>query len=232
MTPAVDRLVDTTAGRVVGPAFGLGSFLRRARVFHPRGRSFPARLSVPGDPRFAGTVFGAAGLHDGVVRFSRGAGVPEPLPDVLGLALRLDLDEGPQDLLLVSSASAPVARHAILPARDYGAAHYSSITPFRLGGTTAVLGARAEHVGARRPLERLAQLEDAVDVVRVRLLVAEPAGPWTTAGIVELGPPVPDARGERVRYTPFHRAGGLEPVGAVNALRRRAYADSQAARPS
>jgi hypothetical protein len=49
---------------------------------------------------------------------------------------------------------------------------------------------------------------------------------------VELGPPVPDAQGERVRYTPFHRAGSLEPVGAVNALRRRAYADSAAARPS
>jgi hypothetical protein len=232
MSLAVDRLVDTTAGRVAGPAFGIGSFLRRARVFHPRGRSFPARVRIPGDPRFAGTVLGRAGVHDGVVRFSRGAGVPEPLPDVLGLAVRLELAEGPQDMLLVSSAAAPVARHAILPARDYGATHYSSITPFRVGGTTAVLGARAEHVGPPRPLERLAQLEDALGAVRFRILVAEPTGPWTTAGVVELGPPVPDAHGERVRYTPFHRAGGLEPVGAVNALRRRAYADSQAARPS
>jgi hypothetical protein len=229
VSPAVDRLVDSTAGRLAGPAFGLGSFLRRARVLHPRGRSFTARVRCSGDPRFAGTVLGEAGRHDGVVRFSRGAGVPEPWPDVLGLALRLDLADGPQDLLLVSSASAPLARHAIRPARDYGAPHYSSITPFRLGATTVVLGARAEHVGAPRPLERLAQLEDAVDAVRFRLLVAEPTGPWTTAGVVELGPPVP---GERVRYTPFHRAGGLEPVGAVNALRRRAYADSQAARPS
>ncbi len=49
---------------------------------------------------------------------------------------------------------------------------------------------------------------------------------------MELGPSVPDARGERVRHTPFHDAGGVEPVGAVNALRRRAYADSEAARPS
>jgi hypothetical protein len=232
MSPAVDRLVDTTAGRVAGPAFGIGSFLRRARVFHPHGRSFTARLRCPGDPHLGGTVLGRAGVHDGVVRFSRGAGLPEPLPDVLGLALRLDLADGTQDLLLVSSASAPVARHAILPARDYGATHYSSITPFRLGTTTVVLGARAEHVDEPRPLERLDQLERAVDAVRFRLLVAEPTSPWTSVGVVELGPPVPDARGERVRYTPFHRAGGLEPVGAVNALRRRAYADSQAARPS
>jgi hypothetical protein len=232
MSLAVDRLVDTTAGRVAGPAFGLGSFLRRARVFHPRGRSFTARVRCPGDARFAGTVFGGAGVHDGVLRLSRGAGLPEPLPDILGLAVRLDLAEGPQDLLLVSSASAPGARHAILPARDYGTTHYSSITPFRLGTTTVVLGARTEQVGEPRSLERLDQLEAAVDPVRFRLLVAEPTGPWTTVGVVEIGPRVPDARGESVRYTPFHRAGGLEPVGAVNALRRRAYADSQAARPS
>jgi hypothetical protein len=227
-----DRLVDATAGRVAGPVFGVASFLRRARVFHPRGRSFTARLHCAGDPRLAGSVLGASGVHDGVVRFSRGAGVPEPLPDVLGLALRLDLDAGPQDLLLVSSAAAPLGRHAILPARDYGATHYSSITPFRLGDATVLLGARPVHVGAPCPLERLDALAQDVDRVRFDLLVAGRVGPWATVGEIELGATVPDERGERVRHTPFHAAGGIEPVGAVNALRRRAYADSQAARPS
>jgi hypothetical protein len=232
MPSVVDRLVDASAGRLVGPAFALGSFLRRARVFHPRGRSFTARVHCAGDPRLGGTVFGTPGLHDGVVRFSRGAGVPEPLPDVLGLALRLDLAAGPQDLLLVSSAPAPLARHAILPARDYGATHYSSITPFRLGDSTLVLGARPLRLGTPRPLERLDALQADAGRLRFDLLVADPLGPWTTVGEVELGSVVPDARGERVRHTPFHDAGGIRPVGAVNALRRRAYADSQAARPS
>ncbi|MDD7968404.1 hypothetical protein [Actinomycetospora lemnae] len=234
MTTPTDRLVDETVGRVAGPAFALASFVRRARVFHPHGRTLTARLHVRGDDRFAGTVLGAAGVHDGAVRFSRGAGVPEPLPDVLGLALRLDLADGPQDLLLVSSAPAPIARHAILPARDYGATHYSSIVPFRLGGTTVVLGARPEHDREPEPLERLAALERAAADGRVRftLLAAHTTGPWSAVGEIELGTALPDERGERRRHTPFHDAGGIEPVGVVNALRRRAYADSQAARPS
>lgn len=230
----VDRLVDATAGRVAGPAFGLGSFLRRARVFHPRGRSFTARVRCSGDPRLVGTVLGRPGVHGGTVRLSRGAGVPEPLPDLLGLALRLDLAEGPQDLLLISSAPAPVARHALVPARDYGGAHYSSITTFGVGTTTVVLGAVPVHTGPPRRLERLQAVSEAVEAGRLGLtiLVAEPFGGWSAVADVELTGPVPDDRGERVRYTPFHAAGGIEPTGPVNALRRRAYADSQVARPS
>ncbi|MFC5064724.1 hypothetical protein [Actinomycetospora atypica] len=231
-SPEVDRMVDATAGRVAGPAFGLGSFLRRARVFHPRGRSFTARVRCAGDPRLVGTVLGRAGVHEGTVRLSRGAGLPEPLPDLLGLALRLDLAEGPQDLLLISSAPAPVARHALLPARDYGGTHYSSITTFGVGTTTVVLGAVPVHSGPR--LERLQEVSEAVDAGRLglTLLVAEPFGGWAPVADVELTGPVPDGPGERVRYTPFHHAGGIEPTGAVNALRRRAYADSQRGRPS
>jgi hypothetical protein len=229
-----DRLVDSTAGRVVGPAFGLASFVRRARVFHPHGRSFAARVHCPGDRSLAGTVLGAEGVHEGVVRLSRGAGLAEPLPDVLGFALRLDLPAGPQDLLLVSSAPAPVARHAILPARDYGDVFYSSITPFRAGRRTVLLGARPVWNGDPGPLERLRHVSGAVAHRRLEftLLAASARGRWTAVADVELTGPVPAVRGERVRHTPFHDAGGLEPVGAVNALRRRAYADSQAARPS
>lgn len=229
-----ERLVDGTAGRVVGPAFGLASFLRRARVFHPHGRSFRARVHCQGETRLAGTVFGQEASHDGVVRLSRGAGLPEPLPDVLGLALRLDLADGPQDLLLVSSAPAPLARHAILPARDYGDVFSSSITPFRVGAATVLLGARPVWNGRPEPLERLRDVSAAVAGRRLEftLLVATTSGPWTAVADVELTGPVPATRGEHLRYTPFHDAGGVEPVGAVNALRRRAYADSQAARPS
>ena len=236
----VDRLVDATAGRLAGPAFALGSLVRRARVFHPRGRTFTAHVQIRGDHRFAGTVLGRAATHDGVVRFSRGAGLPEPMPDLLGLALRLHLTgsghgpEDAQDVLMISSWPAPVSRHVLVPSRDYGRTYYSTLTPFRVGGETVLLGARPDHLGETGPLERLDALEEAAagDWVRFELVTATPLGPWTAVGTVVLGGPVPDDAGEALRYTPFHRAGGIEPVGVVNDLRRRAYADSQAARPS
>lgn len=237
---AVDRLVDATVGRLAGPAFGLGSLVRRARVFHPRGRTFTARVQIRGDHRFAGTVLGRAATHDGLVRFSRGAGLPEPMPDLLGLALRLHLSgagHGPedvQDVLMISSAPAPLWRHVLVPSRDYGDTSYSTLTPFRVGGETVLLGARPEQTGPARSLVTLDALEAAVagDRIRFELATATPLGPWTPVGTVALGGPVPDEAGEGLRYTPFHRAGGIEPVGVVNDLRRRAYADSQAARPS
>jgi hypothetical protein len=227
----VDRFLDATAGRLVGPAFGVGSFVRRARVFHPRGRTFAVTVDVAGDASFAGTVFGERATHQGLLRLSRGAGVPEPLPDLLGLALRIDLPAGPQDLLLISSAPAPGARHVLLPARDYAGTHYSSISVFRLAGQSVVLGARpTEGHGS------LAHLDEVADAarrgLRIDLLVAPPLGPWTTVGTVTVHDPVDAERSERLRFTPFHRAGGVEPVGLTNVVRRRAYADSQAARPS
>ncbi|CAA9248472.1 MAG: hypothetical protein AVDCRST_MAG54-1865 [uncultured Actinomycetospora sp.] len=227
----VDRLLDATAGRLVGPAFGLGSFVRRARVFHPRGRTFAVTVDVPGDESWAGTVFGERASHHGLLRLSRGAGVPEPLPDLLGRALRVDLAAGAQDLLLLSSAPAPGTRHVLVPARDYAGTHYSSISVFRLAGQTVVLGARAAE--GHGPLARLDEVSDAARRgLHIDLLVATPLGPWTTVGTVTVHDPVPAEQSERLRFTPFHRAGGLEPVGLTNVVRRRAYADSQAARPT
>jgi len=229
----VHRVLDATVGRLVGPPFGVASFVRRARVFHPRGRTFEVTVQIAGDPVGEGTVLGRRATHTGRVRLSRGAGVPEPLPDLLGLALRLDLPGGPQDLLLISSRPAPGARQLLVPARDYGGALYSSISLFRVGGRSVVLGARPARDTAHGPLERLDDVAAAAQRgLRFDLLVATPLGPWETVGSVELRGVVPDDRGERLRFSPYHRSGGIEPVGLANVVRRRAYADSQAGRPS
>jgi hypothetical protein len=207
-------------------------------VERPRGRSFRATLSVAGAHPDGVTVLDRPGDHDAVVRLSRGAGVPEPLPDALGLAVRLlDADGrgGWQDLLLVSSGTGVGARHVIVPESRYDVATYSSLTPFRLGTERVVLGASAlEGVGGRAGWPRLADVADAAatGTAAFALSTAPLTGRWTRRGVLRLGGELTGPESESLRFTPFHRAGGIVPVGVVNALRRRAYADSQAARPT
>src|SRR3954447_3771270 len=99
-------LVDATFGVVSAVAFAGLSAVRRARVFHPDGAAFSATLDVRGNraERWGVRLLDEEARHRSLVRLSRGIGVPEPLPDILGLAVRVLDAHGPdqhQDLLLV-----------------------------------------------------------------------------------------------------------------------------------
>jgi hypothetical protein len=77
--------------------------LRHARALHPRGSRAAATLWVDDPASALGRALGA-GRHPGVVRLSRGLGVRPPLPDVHGVALRLDRHRGRVDLLFSGTA--------------------------------------------------------------------------------------------------------------------------------
>jgi hypothetical protein len=80
---AIGRLADSIIGRCVAPAFGVLSKWRGTRALHPDGRIYPAEVDVaPAAPM-------RPGRYRSAVRLSRGAGLPEPWPDALGLAVRL-----------------------------------------------------------------------------------------------------------------------------------------------
>jgi hypothetical protein len=81
---------------------------------------YHARLEItPGARRWAGARLLVPGArYDAVVRFSRGGGLPEPLPDALGVAVRLPDAYGPgrtQDFLVTSSADLPL----LFPGRSF-----------------------------------------------------------------------------------------------------------------
>lgn len=235
-----DRVVDVVAGPATAVATGLGSMLRGARLFHPRGRAFHATMTITGDPRFAGTVLGEPGEYAAIARFSRGTGFAEPWPDMLGLAVRLfvgdgirhDPASGWQDLLLLSSLPGVGVRNLIVFRPGYGSTFYSSIDRLGLGEHTVVVGARARFDGDPEPLPRLTELAAARDRVRFEFVTAPVLGDWS-APIASLGLGDELSRDESrpMRFSPFHRAGAIEPVGPVNTLRRRGYAGSQAGRP-
>ena len=117
--------------------------LRRRRSLHPTGVGYQAQLvvgDVPGRPSVPLLRPGAA--YPALLRFSRGAGLPEPLPDALGVAVKLPDAHGPgadQDLLLTSSTSRPLLRRLLFPARSFLGRAFSTALPYDLDGERVVL---------------------------------------------------------------------------------------------
>ena len=196
--------------------FGALSAARRARIFHPVGTAYTATLTIDGGDHPLGAL---VGRHDAVVRLSRGAGMPERLPDVLGLAVKVLNAHGAgghQDFLLVTSGEGFPARHLLMPAHSEDERPYSSVLPYR--------NARGDRflVGARR---------DVADSNRFVLAAASVTGPWLAIGAVELADGLDEEQAQRLRFSPWNTGGGIEPTGVLNRLRRGAYAGSQRARP-
>lgn len=232
-------VVDTTLGVASAVAFGALSGLRRARFFHPVGDAFEATLDVRGtrDDRWGVRLLDEEARHRCVVRFSRGAGAPAPLPDVLGLALRVLDAHGPgehQDLLLVTSAAAPVLRNALVPVRHFSDGHYSSVLPYRVDGSPLLFGARPLLSPGTPPPRDFQQLADVLAAGRLRfdLEVAPTTGAWSPVGVLEVGRRLGELEAESLRFNPFTTGGGIEPSGLLQTLRRRTYAASQATRPT
>jgi hypothetical protein len=186
--------------------------LRGDRAFHPDGTTFRATLR----PLGGGTAVALLhGERAALVRISRGLGLPERLPDVLGCAIRVPDAYGPgahQDFALASSHRARVARHALVPAQSYERAFYSSILPYRLGDETVIVGASIR-AGA------------------VELCVAPPRGEWRRIAAVALEGAAPEAEARELRFNVLNSGGGIRPLGRLNSLRDPAYRGSQAASP-
>ena len=101
-------------------AFRAASRLRGERAIHPRGRALVGTLTATGGAGTGVALLDSPGRYDVLVRVSRSAGLPELLPDVLGLAVRVLDAHGPgahQDLLLDSTGPEPLLRRWPVPAR-------------------------------------------------------------------------------------------------------------------
>jgi len=227
-------VLEETVGRASAATFAGLSALRRRRVFHLYGVSFTGTLTVHGrqDPRFGASLLDTPAERTCIVRFSRGAGLPEPLPDILGMAVRIlgpDETSSAQDLLLVTAGERPVARRMFLPSADYIAHHYSSVLPYRVGNTRQLFGSRPRSRAEARTIDELTSLvvTGQVDVV---LDIATPSGPWLPVGTLRLGRSMAPSASERLRFDVANSEPDIQAAGVLNALRRRAYPASQDAR--
>src|SRR5690554_4683744 len=121
------RLLAGLAGRAMGVALGALSPVRRGRPLHPQGVVHAATLTTWGGIRPWGTAaLDEPGTTRCLVRLSRAAGVPLTLPDVYGVAVRID----GADLLFASTGTGRVSRYALAPRRS-AEAPLTTLLPLR-----------------------------------------------------------------------------------------------------
>jgi hypothetical protein len=189
---------------------------------HPRGTVLDAVLERTGVPDDGGVRWlGEPAREAAVVRLSRGAGLPAPLPDVLGLAVRLPDGGRPVDLLLSTTGTGRWSRFLPVPRTD-AASPYSSIMGYRSAAGTLRLAAVPE-----RPQELPSEPEPVAAAApgrAFRLLVARGTGEWVPFARLVLGSPAadlrPDVRFDAVRNPPP----GMRPDGPMARFRAPAYA--------
>ncbi|MGW6130471.1 hypothetical protein ACWFNE_10650 [Cellulomonas sp. NPDC055163] len=123
--------LPTGAGAVLGGLTRAVTALRGARPLHPDGATLRATVVRHGSAQPTGARWlDEAGTDRGIARLSRSVGLPVPLPDVQGLALRLDGTDGPSDLLLSTTGLGRVTRFLLTPHRAPSGGAYGSLLPY------------------------------------------------------------------------------------------------------
>jgi hypothetical protein len=209
------------------------STLRQARAFHPDGVVFEATVEIDRPPTELADVplLGRRGSHPAVVRLSRALGLPRPVPDIHGFAVRLVDAHGPerhQDFLTVTSLDGPIAHHLLLPTGGFFSLPFSTLLPYRMGDEIRLVGASSmtEPVDDGESLgQLLATAEDRR--VRFELALASLLGSWSPIGVVSLGARVAQEQAERLRFNPRNTGGNIRPTGPFMGLRESAYRESQ-----
>lgn len=124
--------------------------LRGGKPIHKQGRVYDARLIRRGGGDWGVPWLDEPGEDTGVARLSRGAGLPRPLPDVLGLAYGFTGPDGTRhDLLLSTGGTGPVTRHLLVPRRDPVRSTYTTLVAYRADD-----GRRLTLTATPRPVRR------------------------------------------------------------------------------
>jgi len=161
------------------------------------------------------------------VRTSRAIGLPNPLPDIWGIAFRIlggaegdDPAHDDGDLLFATTGSGPIARHLLVPVPRPSSRLFTTLFPFEsAAGERFLLAARPTDGDADASGDRL------------ELLVADLGGPWRRIGEVVLAEPLNEVEGQALRFAPWNPPASLRVSRWLNDVRRPSYLASQRARP-
>lgn len=220
------RVIPRVTGYAFAAAIATIGTVRGPRPIHTPGVRLQGVVRwLPGSSRESGVAWiddrGADDLPV-VGRFSRGAGLPASLPDVLGLALRLGNDEG--DLLLSTTGIGVPGRFLLQPRMTPTRALFGTLMPYR-GRTGPVLVAARTTTPGRMP----AQMETlrrsiAATPWRLELMWATPRSRWHRFGQLELTSPTGPADTSALRFDPVLRPPrGAHTYDWTRALREPSY---------
>lgn len=187
---------------------------RDAKPLHPHGTVFEATLTVTDPaPALGVAQFIASGERRCLVRVSRAIGTPHPLPDIGGVAVRLEPDASPgsqADLLFASTGTGALTRWLL----------YLRTEPAQAPATTLL-----PVISASGPV-LFALFPDAGDAA-YRLCWARPRGDWRPLGRLALGAPLAPSD-PPIRFDPIeNQVPGLRNYPVVQRLREPAYASAR-----
>lgn len=172
--------IATAVGNALKTLFAALVRVRHPRPVHPHGVALTGELRWlgPSESGIAWIDEPPAGPQPVSARASRSLGVPAPLPDVIGLALRVDGERGAVHLALASTGRGPLTRWLLTLHRSPSTAWLSSLLPYRGTRGPVLLAARplAPHDLPSEPSALASALRD--DPWRLRLHVATPTGRW------------------------------------------------------
>jgi hypothetical protein len=193
-------------GALLGAVFGLTAAVRRTKPLHPLGRTGSGVLEVTSPQRRLGIpLLEARGHHRCTVRWSRSVGLPAPLPDIEGLAVRLDAGG---DLLFSATGTGTLSRFVLLPR-----------LPGRHGPQSTLLPVRTD---AGSLLLKVTPLDDEEPPTRWELAVAGARSEWRAVGVLEV---VWGDGDQPLRFDPVaHQLPGTSQYPLVTTLREPAYA--------
>ena len=204
--------------------------LRGARAFHPHGLGFSASFE-PVSGCDVDLPLLNRGPRPAQVRISRGLGLPEPLPDFFGFALRVPDAHGRgwhQDFLLASGSARPLLRHFLFPTTGFGPRPFTSLAPYLVQEQRTVILAVPERDEPPLKLSELDRRE--ADGIRVPIAFSSPGRPRCHVADVVLGERLAPDKTEAIGFDPSTTGGGLELTGLINRFRPPAYRGSRSGR--
>jgi hypothetical protein len=218
-------------GAVLRGFFSLLRRIRHPRPIHSRGLVLTGQATWLPDAAPSGIAWidDAQGKPlEVTARLSRGVGLPDKLPDVLGLALRFHTDEGwHADVLLASTGIGYPSRFVLVPRRAATGATFGSLLPYRSPRGPVLICVRsvpsrvlpADLEGLRRSLQE--------QPWQIRLYHASPTEKWHPFADVLLRPAA-EADSAELRFDPVrHPLPGSTTYPWVRRLREPSYRVAQ-----
>lgn len=214
-----------TVGNTLAAVSALGQRLRHPRPIHPRGVVLSGHLRWIPDAEPAGLAF----VDDAptrpvpvVARLSRSLGLPAPLPDVIGLAVRFEVAGRPADIEFASTGWNVPLRFALLAHRRAERARLGILLPYRgdRGPVLLIARTRSGQPPATDPRE-LPTRDTAPWVLTLGHATA--GGPWHPFAVLEVRLD-PDQADEGLRFDAVrHPVPGARTYAWVRAARQPSY---------
>jgi hypothetical protein len=214
---AAARVASSAGGQILRVATGIIATRPAAKPLHPRGSVVRGTLHRFGaEDRTGAAWLDQAGDDQVLVRQSRAVGLPSPVPDLFGLAVRVPTEGGRHgDLLFASTGLGRLTRFTLTPARSPYARPLTSLLPYRAPAGAVLLSAVFH------------------DETKVALAWAIGSGGWHRFAELLLHNGPVDETDRPLSFDPVRNAlPGLETYDWVRRLRQPAYTIARRSRGS